>query len=84
MKMNKKQPPHSHGAKLQTSRIRGNKKYKHFMRLANNSPAKVTFKGALRSERPFLAAESLLKKMKNAFYFTLKTLFVFKIFKFLS
>ena len=75
MKMNKKQPPHSHGAKLQTSRIRGNKKYKHFMRLANNSPAKVTFKGALRSERPFLAAESLLKKLKKCFLFHLKNSF---------
>ena len=32
----------------------------------------------------FLATESPLKMMKNAFYFTLKALFVFKIFKFLS
>ena len=32
----------------------------------------------------FLTSESTLKKMKNYFYFTLKTLFVLKIFKFLS
>ena len=31
-----------------------------------------------------LATESHLKVMKNAFYFTLKALFVLKIFKFLS
>ena len=34
--------------------------------------------------RQFLATESSLKMMKNAFYFTLKDLFVLKIFKFLS
>ena len=32
----------------------------------------------------FLAIESLLKMMKNAFYFTVKALFVLKIFKCLS
>ena len=42
------------------------------------------FKVALSSLRQFLAIESSLKMMKNAFYFTLKALFVFKIFKFLS
>ena len=39
-------------------------------------------KGALSSLRQFLVTESPLK-MKNAFYFTLKALFVPKIFKFL-
>ena len=34
--------------------------------------------------RQFLAAESPLKMMKNAFYFTSKALLVLKIFKFLS
>ena len=34
--------------------------------------------------RQFLAYESPLKMMKNDFYFTLKALFVLKIFKFLS
>ena len=34
--------------------------------------------------RQFLASESSLKKMTNAFYFTLKSLLVLKIFKFLS
>ena len=40
-------------------------------------------KGALSDLRPFLAIESPLKMMKNAFYFTLKARFVLKIFKFL-
>ena len=42
------------------------------------------FKGALSGLRQFLAAETPLKMMKNAFYFTSKALFVLKIFKFLS
>ena len=42
------------------------------------------FKGALSGLRQFLATESPLKMMKNAFYLTLKALFVFNIFKFLS
>ena len=42
------------------------------------------FKGALSSLRQYLANENPLKMMKNAFYFTLKALFVLKIFKFLS
>ena len=41
------------------------------------------FKGALSGRRQFLVAESPLKMMKNAFYFTPKALFVLKIFKFL-
>ena len=41
-------------------------------------------KCALSGLRQFLAAESPFKMMKNAFYFTLKALFVLKIFKFLS
>ena len=39
-------------------------------------------KGALKGLRQFLAIEILLKMMKNAFYFTLKALFVLKILKF--
>ena len=31
-----------------------------------------------------MASESLLKNMKNAFYFTLKALFILKVFKYLS
>ena len=47
--------------------------------------AVVTYlKGALQDLRQFLASGSPLEKMKNAFYFTLKALFVLKIFKFLS
>ena len=42
------------------------------------------FKGALSCLKIFLATESTLKRMKNAFYFILKALFVLKIFKFLS
>ena len=43
----------------------------------------TNFKGALLGLRQFLVTESLLKMMKNVFYFTLKSLFVLKIFKFL-
>ena len=43
-----------------------------------------TFKGSLLGLRQFLANETLLKMMKKAFYFTLKALFILKIFKFLS
>ena len=42
------------------------------------------FKGTLSGLRQFLVNESPLKMMKNAFYFTLKALFILKIFKFLS
>ena len=41
-------------------------------------------KGALSGLRSFLAAKFPLKMMKNTFYFTLKALFIVKIFKFLS
>ena len=43
-----------------------------------------SFKGALSGLRQILATESRLKIMKNAFSFTLKALFVHKIFKFFS
>ena len=42
------------------------------------------FNGALSGLKQFLATESPLKMMKNAYWFTWKTLFVLKIFKFLS
>ena len=42
------------------------------------------FQDALLGRRQFLATESPLKMMENAFYFTSNTLFVLKIFKFLS
>ena len=42
------------------------------------------FKGTVSGLRQFLANESPLKMMKSAFYFTLKALFVLKIFMFLS
>ena len=45
-----------------------------------NLKIKVTLKGLMQ----LLATEGLLKMIKNAFYFTLKALFVLKIFKFLS
>ena len=38
-------------------------------------------KGAFLGLRQFLATESPLKMMKNAFYFTSKALFILKIFK---
>ena len=40
------------------------------------------FQGVLSGLRQFLASGSPLKMMKNAFYFTLKALFLHKIFKF--
>ena len=46
--------------------------------------AKIKLKGALLGLRQFWATESPLKMMKNASYFILKALFVFKIFRFLS
>ena len=42
------------------------------------------FKGVRSGLRQFLAIISPLKMTKNAVYFTSKSLFVFKIFKFLS
>ena len=45
---------------------------------------KNTLKDALSSLRQYLAIESPLKMMKNAFYFILKALFFLQIFKFLS
>ena len=44
----------------------------------------VKLKDALLSLTQCLATESPLKLMKNAFYFTLKALFVLQIFTFLS
>ena len=41
-------------------------------------------KDAVSGLRQFRATESLLKLMKNAFYFILEALFVLKIFKLLS
>ena len=43
-----------------------------------------SIKGAPSDVRSFLANQSPLNLMKNAFHFTLKPLFVLKIFKFLS
>ena len=45
---------------------------------------KCLLKGALSHMRQFLATESPLKMIKNAFYFILKTLRVLKVFEFLS
>ena len=42
----------------------------------------IFLKDALSGLIKCLAAESPLKMMKNAFYFTLKALFVLKVFKF--
>ena len=39
------------------------------------------FKGAFSGLRQFLATENLLKMMRNAFYITLKALFVLKMFQ---
>ena len=44
---------------------------------------RLSFKGALSGLREFLAIKSPFKMIKNAFYSTLKALFVLEIFKFL-
>ena len=54
------------------------------MRLFTFTPFTTTREGAISGLRQFLATESPLKMMKSALYFTLKALFVLKIFKFLS
>ena len=46
--------------------------------------ATIYFKGVLQGLRQFLASENPLKRMKIAFYFTLKADFFLKIFKCLS
>ena len=51
--------------------------------LFNSEYCKI-LKGTLSGLRKFLANEGPLKMMKNVFYFTLKALFVLKIFQFLS
>ena len=50
----------------------------------NEISQNTVFNGVLSSLRQFLATESPLKMMKNAFYFTSEALFGLKIFKFLS
>ena len=45
---------------------------------------KFLLKGAIEGLRQFLITENTLKMKKNAIYFTLRALFVLKIFKFLS
>ena len=53
--------------------------------LFSRTPLVLLFlKTALSGVRPFLATESPLKLMKNAFYFILKAFFFLKIFKLLS
>ena len=42
----------------------------------------INLKGALSGLRQIFATKSPLKIIKNAFHFTLKALFVLKIFKF--
>ena len=50
----------------------------------NNRQSSNNLKGALSGLIQFLATESPLKMMNNAFYFISKAHFVLKIFKFLS
>ena len=51
---------------------------------ANQSTSCYTIKISVSSLTQLLATESPLKMIKDSFYFMLKTLFVLKIFKFLS
>ena len=59
-------------------------KCKHLLLGQSHTVKNITVKGALSGLRQFLAPGSSLKAVKNAFYFTLKALFVLKIFTFLS
>ena len=54
------------------------------MSLRNKNMINYHFKGAPSGLTQFLAIESPLKLMRNAFYLTSDALFVLKIFKFLS
>ena len=53
-------------------------------RYTANKKMKYSAKGPLLGLTKFLATESPLEMMKNAFYFDLKAPFVLKIFKFFS
>ena len=59
---------------------------KNFADICGLSLRKINFfiKGTFSGLKQLLATESPLTMIKTAFYFTLKALFVFKIFKFLS
>ena len=58
---------------------------KYYTRNLNDANKRLKeLTGILSGLRQFLATESPLKMMKNAFYFISKALFVLKIFKFLS
>ena len=59
-------------------------KKKNFVLIQDMSEAFAELTSRLSSLRQFLAAESPLKMKKNAFYFTLKALFVLKLSTFLS
>ena len=50
--------------------------------MTTNTGIILHIEGALSCLRQILGTESPLKMMKNAFYFTSKALFVFKLFKF--
>ena len=58
----------------------------HAVKILQFSHCKILnyVKSALSGLRQFLAIESPLKMMKNAFYFALKALFVLKMFNFFS
>ena len=55
-----------------------------FLKYFNSISCLKFFKEALSGLRQFLATESPVKIMKNAFYFTSKAHLVLKIFKILS
>ena len=55
----------------------------NFDRVSQHSEITSYFKGTLSCLRQFLATGSPLKLIKKAFYFIVKALFFFKIFKFM-
>ena len=55
-----------------------------YFKLLLRGPSSEKLNGALLGLRQFLATESPLKMMKNAFYIISKAHFVLKLFRFLS
>ena len=73
---------HIFHTKLLASNCYLNEKYSDALSITETFLPCEPFKGALSGLTHFLAGDSSLKIMKNAFYFTLKAYFVLKIFKF--
>ena len=56
----------------------------YWLKNISSRSVSLIFKSTLLGLKQFLAAESPSKMIKNVFYFILKALLVYKVFKFLS